>query len=57
MDRIDWDSQPLGLEFDRVLAERLGRHVSTVHEARVRRGIPSLRSTRGRRRSTKETEG
>ena len=37
---IHWDSQPLGQMSDRVLADRLGVHTTSVRTARVRRGIP-----------------
>jgi hypothetical protein len=37
---IDWDSQPLGLEPESVIAERLGVTKSVVHRHRRQRGLP-----------------
>jgi hypothetical protein len=37
---VDWDAQPLGLEPDKCIAERVSRHVTTVAHERISRGIP-----------------
>lgn len=39
---IDWDAQPLGVEPDPVIAERLGVSRQSVYMARRARGIPAV---------------